>query len=87
MTLIIDNILTLLINTINNFSQELVDTTTEQLQNLTDILSEDIAYPHVWCDFEASGGGHKMMERIKFTILEIQVNKKKNHTFSLQNIP
>lgn len=56
------------------FSPDLVMTITEQLQNLTDILSEDIAYPHVWTDLEASSGGHKLMERLKFTILEIQEN-------------
>ncbi len=55
------------------FSQDLVKTTTEQLQNLTDILSEDIPYPHVWYDFENAGGA-RLIERIKFTILEIQEN-------------
>ena len=56
------------------FSQELVTVITEQLQNLTDILSEDILYPHVWCDLEATTGGQKLIERLKFTILEIQEN-------------
>ena len=56
------------------FSQDLVNVITEQLQNLTDILSEDIAYPHVWCDLEASTGGQRLIERLKFTILEIQEN-------------
>ena len=54
------------------FSAELVVNITEQLQNLTDILSEDILYPHVWCDLEATGS--RLMERLKFTILEIQEN-------------
>ena len=39
------------------FSQDLVNVITDQLQNLTDILSEDIAYPHVWCDLEAATSG------------------------------
>ena len=56
------------------FSQDLVNITTEQLQNLTDILSEDIAYPHVWCDLEAATGSQRLIERLKFTILEIQEN-------------
>ena len=56
------------------FSQDLVNVITEQLQNLTDILSEDIAYPHVWCDLEAATGGQRLIERLKFTILEIQEN-------------
>ena len=57
-----------------SFSPILLATITEQLQNLTDILSEDIAYPHVWVDLESSGGGRKLLERLKFTILEIQEN-------------
>ena len=54
------------------FSPDLVRNIMDQLQNLTDILSEDISYPHVWCDVESSGT--KLMERLKFTILEIQEN-------------
>ena len=54
------------------FSPDLVHNIMDQLQNLTDILSEDISYPHVWCDVESSGT--KLMERLKFTILEIQEN-------------
>merc|ERR1712223_309753 len=55
------------------FSQDLVNVITDQLQNLTDILSEDIAYPHVWCDLEAANSG-RLIERLKFTMLEIQEN-------------
>ena len=54
------------------FSPDLVRNIMDQLQNLTDILSEDISYPHVWCDVESAGT--KLMERLKFTILEIQEN-------------
>ena len=56
------------------FNPNLVMIITEQLQNLTDILSEDIAYPHVWVDLESARGGQRLIERLKFTILEIQEN-------------
>ena len=37
-------------------------------------MSEDIIYPHVWVDLESARGGIKLIERLKFTILEIQEN-------------
>lgn len=55
------------------FSPELVGVITDQLQNLTDILSEELNYPHVWCDLETDKAA-KLIERLKFTILEIQEN-------------
>jgi len=57
----------------STWNQELIDTASEHLQTLTDILSEEFLYPHVWCDFD-SVGGRSLIERMKFNILEIQEN-------------
>ena len=57
----------------STWNQELINAAAEHLQTLTDILSEDFKYPHVWCNFE-SVGGRSLVERIKFNILEIQEN-------------
>ena len=35
----------------STWNQELIDTASEHLQTLTDILSEEFLYPHVWYVF------------------------------------
>ena len=57
----------------STWNQDLINTAADHLQTLTDILSEDFQYPHVWCNFELVGG-RSLLERIKFNILEIQEN-------------
>ena len=53
--------------------QDLLKAVTENLQELTDIVSEVACFPYVWCDFQLVGG-ERLVERVKFCILEIQEN-------------
>ena len=53
--------------------QDLLKAVTENLQELTDIVSEVSCFPYVWCDFQLVGG-ERLVERVKFCILEIQEN-------------
>lgn len=56
-----------------SFSQSSIKQASDQFQEVTDVLSEVSDFPHVWCDFEGIGGT-KLVEKIKFNILEIQEN-------------
>ena len=53
--------------------QELIKRAAEHLQELSDILSDVSFMPHVWCEFDNIGGS-RLVERVKFNILEIQEN-------------
>ena len=53
--------------------QELLKAVSDNLQELTDIVSEVACFPYVWCDFQLVGG-ERLVERVKFCILEIQEN-------------
>ena len=53
--------------------QDLLKAVSDNLQELTDIVSEVACFPYVWCDFQLVGG-ERLVERVKFCILEIQEN-------------
>eukprot|EP00095_Tigriopus_kingsejongensis_P010905 maker-scaffold348_size200312-snap-gene-1.16 protein:Tk10905 transcript:maker-scaffold348_size200312-snap-gene-1.16-mRNA-1 annotation:"AT27402p" len=57
----------------STFSLDSIKQASDQFQEVSDVLSEVTNFPHVWCDFEGLGGT-KLVERIKFNILEIQEN-------------
>ncbi len=53
--------------------QDLIRQAADHLQELSDILSDVVFTPHVWCEFD-NIDGTRLVERVKFNILEIQEN-------------
>lgn len=55
----------------SSLGQDLIRRASDHFQELSVILSYIRDFPMVWCDLESLGGS-RLIERVKFNILEIQ---------------
>jgi len=54
--------------------QDLISKAAERLQDLSEVLSDVTFRPFLWCEFDNVVSDRRLIERIKFNILEIQEN-------------
>jgi len=71
-------------------SSDLVAQAAERLQDLSESLSDVVFKPYVWCEFD-NVGDRRLVERVKFNILEIQENfenfvDKKDYSLDVRNV-